>query len=268
MLLLIFYALLSIVLLNLFIGIVTDVYPKARARSELEWEKLITDLMLRDLQEQVHVHSQDLAAQKTAAAAAATAAAKAAKANAAGASAVAAEPPTWRARWCWGCCWCCRRCCGQRQATAVLPTKRISTASAAPAAPTVAAVRPPLGTRVVGWLLGHRDTGNLAQQAEEFDRGKSTLDAMQALSDQLMDSVDSAVLPSGGSNANKLSDVGGGAGKPPETLRQQVAALVASAAAAAPASGVSDSWSAAPHGTPTADAELLRGLQRLLGQPL
>jgi len=35
----------AVVLLNLFIGIVTDVYPKARQKSQQEWENLITDLM-------------------------------------------------------------------------------------------------------------------------------------------------------------------------------------------------------------------------------
>ena len=41
----ILYVLLSIVLLSLFVGVATDLYPKARRRSQLEWELLVTSLM-------------------------------------------------------------------------------------------------------------------------------------------------------------------------------------------------------------------------------
>lgn len=41
----VFYALVAIVLINLFIGIVSDVYPEARSKSKLEWERSITVLM-------------------------------------------------------------------------------------------------------------------------------------------------------------------------------------------------------------------------------
>ena len=40
-----FYVIFAIVLLNLFIGIITDVYPNARERSRAEWERTITQLM-------------------------------------------------------------------------------------------------------------------------------------------------------------------------------------------------------------------------------
>jgi len=40
-----FYVLFAIVLLNLFIGIITDVYPTARERSKAEWERTITQLL-------------------------------------------------------------------------------------------------------------------------------------------------------------------------------------------------------------------------------
>ena len=40
-----FYVLYAIVLLNLFIGIVTDVYPRAAERSTAQWEASITALM-------------------------------------------------------------------------------------------------------------------------------------------------------------------------------------------------------------------------------
>lgn len=38
----IFYLLTSIVVLNLFIGIVTDVYPTARSRSYKDWDDSMT----------------------------------------------------------------------------------------------------------------------------------------------------------------------------------------------------------------------------------
>jgi len=44
-----FYVVFAVVLLNLFIGIVTDVYPKAREKSQQEWENLITDLMQEEI---------------------------------------------------------------------------------------------------------------------------------------------------------------------------------------------------------------------------
>jgi len=40
-----FYVLFAIVLINLFIGIVTDAFPKARMKSQEAWEKLITRMM-------------------------------------------------------------------------------------------------------------------------------------------------------------------------------------------------------------------------------
>ena len=41
----IFYVLFAIVLINLFIGIVTDAFPKARRHSQEAWEKLITRML-------------------------------------------------------------------------------------------------------------------------------------------------------------------------------------------------------------------------------
>lgn len=45
----IFYLLTSIVVLNLFIGIVTDVYPTARSQSYKDWEDSMTKKMRRSM---------------------------------------------------------------------------------------------------------------------------------------------------------------------------------------------------------------------------
>lgn len=49
------YVVFAVVLLNLFIGIVTDVYPKARERSQKQWDEFITSMMQEDVLQKLNV---------------------------------------------------------------------------------------------------------------------------------------------------------------------------------------------------------------------